>query len=48
MDLTRRRFLAGSLAACGAAATAGMLSADGWLAPTKAYAGIGGRVEGRL
>ncbi len=48
MDLTRRRFLAGSLAACGAAATAGMLSADGWLAPTKAYAGIGPAGESKV
>ncbi len=40
MELTRRGFLKGSLAAGGLAA-AGMLSTEGWLAPAKAYAGIG-------
>ena len=40
MELTRRGFLKGS-AACGAAAAAGMFSTGGWLAPAKAYAGIG-------
>ena len=40
MELTRRGFLKGSLAAGGLAA-AGMLATDGWLAPQKAYAGIG-------
>ena len=39
-ELTRRGFLKGS-AACGAAAAAGMFSTGGWLAPAKAYAGIG-------
>ena len=41
MELTRRGFLKGSAAACGAAAAAGMFSTGGWLSPAKAYAGIG-------
>lgn len=42
MELTRRGFLAGSLAACGlAAAGAGMFTPDSWLSPAVAYAGIG-------
>lgn len=41
MDLTRRGFLRGSLAACGLGAAAGMLSAEGWLAPAEAHAAIG-------
>ena len=42
MELTRRGFLAGSLAACGlAAAGADMFTPDSWLSPAVAYAGIG-------
>ncbi len=41
MELTRRGFLKGSLAACGLGAAEGMLSVDGWLAPIEAHAAIG-------
>ncbi len=41
MELTRRGFLKGSLAACGFGAAAGLLSPEGWLAPVEAHAAIG-------